>query len=182
MNNDLRLRAAITLLVPLTGCDFAQPPQTQEQIQAEIAKLPRDRPGLWSVHEDIATFSAGGAPAAVAASMQKEMETQGRLGWARCITPQMAATSRYKALRSIGDESSSCTITAFHSDGQIFDAAQQCSYPNGLSGTVEFEGSAVGKVQQMKYNVAMASPEGEGPSLSYSGIRTIERTGDCTGP
>ena len=61
-------------------------------------------------------------------------------------------------------------------------AALQCNYPNRLSGTVEFEGSAVGKVQQMKYSVAMAPPEGEGPSLSYSGIRTIERTGDCTAP
>jgi hypothetical protein len=161
----------------LGGCGFFEPPQSEAQIKAEIAKLPHDRPGLWSMHEKLESFSAGGVPAAVAERAQKELAARGRLGQVTCLTAEQANLSHYEQLRHFGG--ASCTVTAFHSDGAAFDGALQCNYANQLTGSVELSGTGSGEVQRMAYEVIMAPFKGEGPSMNYAGTMTMERTGEC---
>ena len=168
---------AIVLLISLSGCRIFEPPQSEEQIKAEIAKLPRDRPGLWSMHEELASFTAGGVPASVAERAQKELAARGRLGQVHCLTAEQANASHYEQLRNFGG--ASCTVTAFHSDGSAFDSVLQCNYANELTGSVALSGTGAGEIQRMDYEVTMAPFKGEGPSMSYAGIATMERTGEC---
>lgn len=168
---------AIVLLISLSGCRIFEPPQSEEQIKAEIAKLPRNRPGLWSMHEELASFTAGGVPASVAARAQKELAARGRLGQVHCLTAEQASASHYDQLRGFGG--GTCTVTAFHSDGTTFDAVLQCNYGNELTGSVELSGTGAGDVQHMDYAVSMAPFKGEGRSMSYAGTATMELTGEC---
>jgi hypothetical protein len=164
-------------LMFLAGCGMVQASQSEDEIKAEIAKLPHDRPGLWSAHEKITAFSVKGLPDSAEAGMRKEFEARGRLGQLRCLTPDLAAANHYEQLRAFGG--GSCQVIAFHSDGTTYTGALQCNFANQASGSVEISGTGAGEVQTMAYAVDMVPIKGAGPSIFYAGNATVERTGDC---
>lgn len=171
------LIAASVLLLTLSGCGMFEKPQTEAQIRSELDKFPRDRSGKWAMHFVLDSFSESGIPAAAEEGARREIEGRGRLGNIHCTTPAEAKSDPFTQLRNF--DGATCQVLNFHSDGKAFDARLKCNYDNMVDSTVEISGAGSADSQTFKFSVSATSKKHENFKMSYSGIATAERTGEC---
>jgi hypothetical protein len=172
-----RLVALAVLIVFVPGCGPARPPQSEAEIAAEIAKVPKQHAGLWSMHFELSAFSSTGLPEPATARLRRDIEARGRLGQVVCFTPAMVDRKFAESLRHA--DGSICEIQNFHSDGITYDALLSCKGAGGFVGEMDFAGSTHGDSQQDRATIVMKRPGQEAVSVSYQMLIDSRRTKDC---
>lgn len=163
----------------LAGCSFTEPPQSQAEIAAEMAKVAMPTAGRWSAHYDLMAFSVDGAPAEVADRLQGELAARGRLGQVVCVTPGMIDDMLKGRMTTY--DGAACQVTNFHVNEAGYAATLQCNYANELTGTIRLEGRSGPTASEESAQIELAMIRNPEKKVSYTLSGRSELLGSCAG-
>jgi Protein of unknown function (DUF3617) len=172
-----RCLPAILALLVMGGCSALESPQSETQMRAEMAKLPRDKPGRYAMHFEVSSFSMKGIPADRTQSVRREIEGRGRLGHILCLSAADLNADRYQMLRQF--DGANCQINHFTSDGTNLKTSLKCRYDNGIVTDVTMSAVGTGEVQPFEFEVSGTAKGHPEFAMSYAGKGIYEHTGAC---
>ena len=145
------MRTAITLTLTLaaiavSSCGSEPEEQanalSEEQIAAEVGKLPLPQAGLYKRTTSVLELTVPGASDEDMARMKTEAEKENDVR-EECLTEEDAANGYKDMVRALGEaqDGLTCDFSEFASDGSRIDAKLLCDAPLGASAKIAIAGT-----------------------------------------
>lgn len=170
---------AVAFIPLLSACSMAQPPQSEAEVVAEMAKVAPPKPGRWSAHFELMAFAADGAPAEVADRIRRELAARGRLGQVMCLTPEMIEEAFKGKLTTY--DGASCRVADFRTGEAGYTATLVCNYANEMNGTVKLSGDFGAELSRETAQVELALIREPDKRITYMLESRSELVGSCAG-
>ena len=182
MHRQLVIVALSAALLGACGKEAAQP-KTAEEVVAEAGKLAQPEPGQYETKVKMMEFSVPGLPPEQAERLKSMMGGIERNTSTYCLTPSEAKKGFEESIRKMseGQGGLKCNFDQFDVDGGELTAEMSCKGPQGMTSTMQLDGTATAQSTSMHMKMAQKAGMVPGGEVRMEMQMDSRRVGDCPG-